>query len=79
MSGAILHGMGRGTLLIYASFDCIRNFSKAHFNNVLLTSRCHITGFFRLLALAILRNDFVKVQVKQSRYRPGVAQRVPGS
>jgi hypothetical protein len=26
-----------------------------------------------------LRNDGKKVKVKQSRYRPGVAQRVPGS
>ena len=24
-------------------------------------------------------NHYVKVKVKQSRYRPGVAQRVPGS
>jgi len=26
-----------------------------------------------------LRSEFIQVKVKQSRYRPGVAQRVPGS
>jgi len=29
--------------------------------------------------IKIKREKIVKVKVKQSRYRPGVAQRVPGS
>jgi hypothetical protein len=29
--------------------------------------------------ITLLNNKKIKIKVKQSRYRPGVAQRVPGS
>jgi hypothetical protein len=40
---------------------------------------CVINTFPKKMDLTSNINNVIKVKVKQSRYRPGVAQRVPGS
>jgi hypothetical protein len=59
--------------------ECVKMYRMEYFKFLMISLSTRSTRLVRYVNLTIKKEKYIYIKVKQSRYRPGVSQRVPGS